>query len=223
MRKIIATSYVSLDGVMQAPGGPDEDPSCGFAYGGWMVPYWDDMMNGLLADLMDRPFDLLLGRKTYEIFPAFWPNNKDNPIGRKFDDATKYVVTRTLDHFDWARSERIVGDAVQGISHLKSGEGAEIHIWGSAETLQTLTAAGLIDEYYVWIFPLLLGKGKRLFEKDAPAKALTLAGARVSTTGVVINTYRPAGPVVPGSFVQDSTSEAETQKSEKHANEASQR
>ncbi|ABL72427.1 dihydrofolate reductase family protein [Paracoccus denitrificans] len=192
MRRIIAIIYVSLDGVMQAPGGPEEDPGGGFVHGGWAMPRWDEMMNGLLAELLDRPFALLLGRKTYEIFAGYWPHHTDNPIGRKFDAAVKYVMTRRLDRLDWAGSERV--DAA-GVARLKSGEGPQIHVWGSGNALRALTAAGLVDEYRLWIFPLILGGGKRLFEPGLPATALTLADTKVSTTGVVINTYRPAGPV----------------------------
>jgi dihydrofolate reductase len=200
MRKLVAITYVALDGVMQSPGGPEEDPRSGFAYGGWMVPYWDDMMmNELVADRMARPFDLLLGRRTYEIFAAHWPNAGDNPIAERFNKATKYVVTRSLDRFDWANSERVDGDVAMKVAKLKSGEGPEIQIYGSSELLQTLTAAGLIDEYAVWIFPVVLGRGKRLFEHDT-AQALSLVDTKTSSTGVVINTYRPDGPVKPGSF-----------------------
>jgi dihydrofolate reductase len=218
MRKLVAITYVALDGVMQSPGAPEEDPRGGFAYGGWIVPYWDDMMSDLLAESMSKPFDLLLGRRTYEIFAAHWPSSGDNPIAERFNKATKYVVTRSLDHFDWAISERIDGDVAKKVAKLKTGDGPDIQIYGSAELLQTLTAAGLIDEYRVWIFPLVLGRGKRLFERDT-AQALSLVDTKTSSTGVVINTYRPDGPVKPGSFALDSPSEAELARRRKIATE----
>jgi len=220
MRKLVAITYVTLDGVMQSPGTPEEDPQGGFAYGGWMVPFWDEeMMNEFVADRMATPFDLLLGRRTYEIFAAHWPTAGDNPIADRFNNATKYVVTRTLDHFDWENSERIDGDVAKKIAHLKSGEGPDIQIYGSGELLQTLTGAGLIDEYSIWIFPLVLGRGKRLFEHDTAAQAFSLVDTKTSLTGVVINTLRPDGPVKPGSFASDTPSEAELARRRKLASE----
>jgi dihydrofolate reductase len=177
------------------------------------------MMKELLAHKMAKPFDLLLGRRTYEIFAAYWPSAGDNPIAERFNKATKYVVTRSLDHLDWANSERIDGDAVKKVAKLKFGEGPDIQIYDSAELLQTLTAAGLIDEYSVWIFPLVLGRGKRLFEHDGAAQALSLVDTKTSSTGVVINTYRPDGPVKPGSFALDTPSEAELARRRKFASE----
>lgn len=220
MRRIIATAYVSLDGVMQAPGGPQEDPAGGFAHGGWLVPYWDEMMNKRITDSMAEPFDLLLGRRTYEIFAAHWPYAGDNPIANRFNKATKYVVTRSLAHLDWANSIRIGGDAAAEVTRLKSGGGPDIQIWGSGDLLQTLTAAGLIDEYRIWIFPLVLGRGKRLFKDSLPARALALTDTATSSTGVVINTYRPAGEVKPGSFAPDTPSDAELARRERLADEA---
>lgn len=220
MRRIIATAYVSLDGVMQAPGGPEEDPTGGFAYGGWLVPYWDDMMNKRITDSMAEPFDLLLGRRTYEIFTAHWPHAGDNPIANRFNEATKYVVTRSLDHLDWAGSIRIDGDVAAEITRLKSGDGPDVQIWGSSEVMQALTAAGLIDEYRIWIFPLVLGRGKRLFKDGLPARALALADTTTSSTGVVITTYRPAGEVKPGSFASDTPSDTELARRRKLAGEA---
>lgn len=223
MRKIIANAHVSLDGVVQAPGGPDEDPRNGFVYGGWSAPYGDDTSYELIVATMAEPFDLLLGRRTYEIFAAYWPYSGDNPIGNRFNAATKYVVTRSLDHFDWANSERVDGDTeddiAQAITRLKSGDGRDIHTWGSSELLQLLTAAGLIDEYRLWIYPLILGRGKRLFEHDAPARALTLIDTQTTPTGVMFNTYRPAGPVRPGTFATEAPSDAELARRKKLATE----
>ena len=223
MRKILANAHVSLDGVVQSPGGPDEDPRNGFAYGGWTAPYGDDRSGELLTATMAEPFDLLLGRRTYEIFAAYWPYHGDNPIGERFNAATKYVVTRSLDHLDWENSERISGDTgsdvAQAIARLKSGDGPDIHLWGSSELLQALTAAGLIDEYRLWIYPLVLGRGKRLFERDVPAQALTLVDTKTTSTGVMFNTYRPAGPVKAGSFAPETPSDAELARRRKLASE----
>lgn len=219
MRKIIANAHVSLDGVMQSPGGPDEDPRNGFAYGGWSAPYGDEKSYELLIATMAEPFDLLLGRRTYEIFAAYWPYAGDNPIANAFNKATKHVVTRSLDHLDWAKSVRIGGDVAQEIARLKAGEGPDIHVWGSAELLQTLTATGLIDEYRFWIYPLILGHGKRVFEPGTPARALTLIDTKTDSTGVMFNTYRPAGPVKPGSFAPDAPSAAERARRRKLAAE----
>lgn len=219
MRRIVAVAYVSLDGVMQSPGGPDEDPGSGFAHGGWIVPYWDDMMGALLNDFMAKPFDLLLGRRTYEIFAAHWPYAGDNAIAGRFNKATKYVATRSLDRLDWVNSVRLDGDVAEEVAKLKSADGPDMQIYGSSELLRTLTAAELIDEYRVWIFPLVLGRGKRLFEPGTPAQALSLADTKTSPTGVVINTYLPAGDVEPGSFAPDTPFDAELARRRKFAAE----
>lgn len=210
MRKIILNAHVSLDGVMQAPGGPEEDPRNGFVHGGWIAPYGDGKLHERLISGMAEPFDLLFGRRTYEIFAAYWPHHGDNLIGERFNAATKYVVTHSLDRLDWKHSERIDGsDAAKAVARLKSGEGPAIHTWGSAVLLQALMAAGLIDEYRLLIYPLVLGRGKRLFENGAPATALSLVDSKTSSTGVMMNSYRPAGPVKPGSFAPDEPSDAE--------------
>lgn len=195
MRKVISITYLSLDGVMQGPGGVDEDTRDGFTLGGWSMPYWDQMMNGALEKLMQPPFDLLLGRETYDIFVRYWPQNLDNPIGAKFDRATKYVMTRGGATLRWARSQPLQGDASETVRALKSGEGPDLHIWGSGEALQSLIALGLVDEMMIWTFPLILGQGKRLFQPGLPATKLALTESLHSTTGVVINTYRQVGPL----------------------------
>jgi dihydrofolate reductase len=219
MRKIIASTFMSLDGIMQAPGGPEEDPTRGFTLGGWSASYWDESMNKAMGETMSQPFDLLLGRKTYEIFAAHWPHAGDNPITHLFNKATKYVATRTLDKLDWVNSRVLDGDVVKAVARLKAGEGPELQVHGSANFLQTLIGAGLIDEHRIWIFPVVLGSGKRLFEAGTPPHALSLAKSTLSSTGVVMNSYRPAGAIKPGTFALDKPSEAEMARRAKMARE----
>jgi dihydrofolate reductase len=198
MRKIIAITQVTLDGVMQAPGGPEEDPSNGFIHGGWAMPFLDDSLNQAVDETIAGEFDMLLGRRTYEIFAAYWPNQGDNPIAKAFNKATKYVVTRSLDRFDWEKSRRIGGDVVEEVRQLKAADGPALQIWGSSELLQTPIAADLVDEYRIWVFPLVLGEGKRLFENGVPPLGLTLVETRSTPGGVLVNTYHPAGPLPRG-------------------------
>jgi dihydrofolate reductase len=195
MRKIIAITQVTLDGVMQAPGGPEEDPSNGFTHGGWAMPFVDDAASKVIGEIIAGEFDMLLGRRTYEIFAAYWPNQGDNPIAKAFNKARKYVVTRSLDRCDWEKSHRIDGDVVEEVRRLKTSDGPALHIWGSSQLLQTLIAADLVDEYRVWVFPLVLGEGKRLFENGVPPRGLTLVETRSTPRGVLVNTYHPAGPL----------------------------
>lgn len=200
MRKLIALTHLTLDGIMQAPGGPEEDPTGGFTHGGWAMRS-DDAVGEDLRKIMTGEFDLLLGRRTYEIWAAYWPNHGDNPIGQAFNRATKFVVTHTLDQLDWVNSQRIggSGDAVDELRRLKASDGPELHIWGSSVLLQTLIAADLVDEFRVWLYPIVLGQGKRLFENGVPPRGLTLVDSRSTPTGVIFNTYRPAGPLAPPS------------------------
>jgi dihydrofolate reductase len=195
MRKIIAITQVTVDGVMQAPGGPEEDPSNGFTHGGWAMPFVDDAAGQIIDGIVAREFDMLLGRRTYEIFASYWPNHEDNPIGKAFNKATKYVVTHRVDRLDWKNSQPIGGDVVAELCQLKASKGPELHIWGSSELLQTLIATELIDEYHLWVFPVVLGKGKRLFEDGVPPRGLALVETRSTPSGVLSNTYRPVGPV----------------------------
>src|SRR5262249_29673240 len=152
-----------LDGVMQGPGGPEEDPTNGFTHGGWGMLF-NDGLSQPMGEILSGGFDMLLGRRTYEIFAAYWPNQGDKSIARAFNKATKYVVTRRLDHLEWNKSQRIDGDVVEEIRRLKAADGPALHVWGSSQLLQTLIAAELVDEYRIWIFPVVLGEGKRLFE-----------------------------------------------------------
>jgi dihydrofolate reductase len=199
MRKIIAITQVTLDGVMQSPGGAEEDPRNGFTHGGWAMPLLDDALSQAIRETIAGEFDMLLGRRTYEIFAAYWPN-QGGPISKAFNKATKYVVTRSLDRFDWENSQHIGGDVLDEVRQLKASDGPALHIWGSSELLQTLIAAELIDEHHMWVFPLVLGEGKRLFENGVPPRGLALVETRSTPKGVLINTYRSAGPVKTGSF-----------------------
>ncbi len=194
MREIIAITQVTLDGVMQAPGGPEEDPSNGFTRGGWAMPFGDDTLSQIIDETIGGEFDMLLGRRTYEIFAAYWPY-QDGTIARAFNKATKYVVTRTLDQLDWEHSRRIGGDVVDEVRRLKAAAGPALHVWGSGALLRTLIAADLVDEYRLWIAPVMLGEGKRLFEHGVPPRGLALVEARSTPKGVLIATYRPAGPL----------------------------
>ena len=195
MRKLIAITQVTLDGVMQAPGGPEEDPRNGFPHGGWAMPFVDDAAKQVIGETIAGEFDMLLGRWTYELFAAYWPNQGDNPIAKAFNKATKYVVTHTIDHLDWKTSQRISGDVVDELRRLKASDGRALHIWGSSELLQTLIAADLVDEYRLWVFPVVLGQGKRLFENGVPPRGLSLVATRSTPRGILLNTYRPAGPL----------------------------
>jgi dihydrofolate reductase len=194
MREIIAITQVTLDGVMQAPGGPEEDLSTGFTHGGWAMPFGDDALSQVIDETIAGEFDMLLGRRTYEIFAAYWPH-QDGTIARAFNKATKYVVTRTLHQLGWEHSQRIGGDVVDEVRRLKASAGPALHIWGSSELLQTLIAAELVDEYRLWIAPVVLGEGKRLFENGVPPRGLALVEQRSTPKGVLIATYRPAGPL----------------------------
>jgi dihydrofolate reductase len=200
MRKLITSTFLTLDGVMQAPGGPGEDDSGGFAHGGWSVNYWDDLMGEVMGEAMSAPFDLLLGRKTYDIFAAFWPHASEEAGSKPLNDATKYVVSRSHPTLDWKESILIEGDAAEGIAALKKEDGPELQVHGSGNLIQTLIHHNLVDEYRLWVFPVLLGSGKRLFSDGTVPSGLKLVDSKVSTTGVVIGTYEPAGEIVTGSF-----------------------
>ncbi len=212
MRRLTVNTFLTLDGVMQAPGGPEEDPSGGFAHGGWSVNYWDEQMGQIMDDFMGKPFDLVLGRKTYEIFAAHWPHVTDDPAAKSLNDATKYVASRTLRSLDWSNSILIEGDVVEGIATIKQGEGPELQVHGSATLIQTLLRHNLIDEYRLWFFPVVVGAGKRLFSDGTIPAGLKLIDSKISTTGVVIATYEPAGELVTGSFALDEPTDAEIER-----------
>ena len=194
MRNLIAITQITLDGVMQAPGGSEEDRKNGFTQGGWAMPLVDDALN--IVETAGA-YDMLLGRRTYDIFAGYWPY-QDNSIAKVFNKATKYVVTHRLDQLDWETSVRIGGDVVEEVRRLKASDGPELHIWGSSELLQTLIAADLVDEYRIAVFPVVLGEGKRLFGNGIPPRGFTLVGTRSTPKGVLVNTYRSAGPLPKG-------------------------
>ena len=206
MRKLTVNTFMSLDGVMQAPGGPDEDPTGGFTFGGWGVNYFDDEMMGQMAEA--RPYDLLLGRGTYEIFAAHWPYT-DGPIADRLNSTRKYVASTTLEQVKWNSSTLIAGDVAEEVAALKSQDGPEIQVHGSVGLIQTLLKHDLIDEFRMWIFPLVIGAGKRFFGDGTIPAGLKLVDSKVSKTGVTINTYERAGDIKPGSFELDEPTEAE--------------
>ena len=214
MRRIITATFTSLDGVIQAPGGPQEDPTGGFTFGGWVAPHFDDALGAAMGEIFGRPFDLLLGRKTYEIFAAHWPYvGPDDPIGQAFDRCRKYVLTHGHEALDWTNSQRLAG--IDDVAVLKQSEGPDLLIQGSSTLYPQLLAAGLIDRLSLITFPVVLGQGKRLFGQDTPSSAWRLINHQVSTTGATIATYEPAGAVPIGSFQLPEPSEAEKRRQER--------
>ena len=203
MRKLIASTFTSLDGVMQAPGGPTEDPTGNFTLGGWLSAFGDAGMDLSAAGFDGKDRELVLGRKTYEIFEAYWPYQpEDDRIARTLNAAKKHVASRTLKSLQWNNSSVLGGDIVSAITALKVQPGHDLQIIGSGNLIQTLHAASLIDEYNIWIFPVVLGHGKRLFENGARPCALRLTASNISSTGVVMSTYVPAGDISLGSLSQ---------------------
>jgi dihydrofolate reductase len=204
MRKLNVLTFVTLDGVMQAPGGPEEDTSGGFKYGGWTAGYWDDFLGGVMDEQMAGPSDLLLGRKTYEIFAAYWPYVKsDNPnyqTADKLNSTQKYVASRTLKELGWNNSRLIKGDLVQEVKKLKEQNGPELQIYGSGNLIQTLMKHDLVDEFRLKIFPITLGIGKRLFAEGTIPASFKLIDSKTSTTCVIVANYERAGNVKTGSF-----------------------
>jgi dihydrofolate reductase len=203
MGDLIVTTFLTLDGVMQAPGGPREDDSDGFAHGGWSVNYWDDQMGQIMDEWTNKPFAMVLGRKTYDIMAAYWPHAPEETGAKVFNDATKYVASRSRPTLEWSNSVLIEGDAAEGLAALKKEDGPELQVHGSANLIQTLLRHNLVDQFRLWVFPVVIGSGKRLFSEGAIPAALKLIDSKVSTTGVVIGTYEPAGEIVTGSFALD--------------------
>lgn len=220
MRKLIVSAFASLDGIMQAPGGPEEDPTGGFTLGGWMFGYADESADLSASGFDGKDRELVLGRRTYQIFEAYWPYQADDhPIARTLNAAKKHVASRTLTLLHWNNSTLLHGDVVSAIRALKAQPGLDLQMIGSSNLLQTLQAAALIDEYNVWTFPVVLGRGKRLFSEAAKPSALRLVRSQVSTTGAVMSTYVPGGDIQPGSFPGADPSEKELARRRKMANE----
>lgn len=210
MRALAVNAFVTLDGVMQAPGAPEEDRSGGFTYGGWAVNYWDDEMMGRMAEA--PAYELLLGRGTYEIFAAHWPYVTDDPIADRLNAIRKHVASTTLERVEWNNSTLITGDVAEYVAALKGQDGPELQVQGSPGLIQTLLGHDLIDEFRIWIFPVLIGTGKRLFADGTMPAALKLLDSKVSTTGVTINTYERAGDIDYGSFAFEEPTEAEVER-----------
>src|SRR4051812_20042099 len=201
MRQLIVNTFVTVDGVMQAPGGPEEDPEGDFEHGGWSFGYWDDAMQQTMGELMGKPFDLVLGRKTYEIFASFWPHS-DDPGAEVLNNATKHVASRTLKDVEWQNSHLIEGDVPVGIRALKEQDGPELQVHGSANLIQTLLQHELVDEFRLLIFPLVLGTGKRLFDGGTVPAGFDVTASQVSSTGVIMAAYRTGADIKYGSFAE---------------------
>jgi len=218
MRTIRTATFVSLDGVIQAPGGPGEDPRGGFRFGGWVFPFFDEKLGGLMHEAMGENYDLLLGRRTYEIFSAYWPH-QDDEIGRTFNAVNKYVAAGPDTALDWAHSHRLEGDLAGAVRALKATPGRDLLIQGSSEVIHTLLAHDLIDQLTVLTFPIILGHGRRLFDEGSRPHQWTLESSDVSTTGVIVARYTRAGDVPTGSFADDSPSTAELKRRERWSRE----
>jgi dihydrofolate reductase len=209
MRNLTVNTFMSLDGVMQAPGGPDEDPTGGFSQGGWAVNYFDDEMMKRMAEA--EPYELLLGRGTYEIFAAHWPYD-EGPIADRLNSIRKHVASTTLDRVDWNNSVLITGDVAKYVAALKGEDGPEIQVHGSPGLIQTLLRHNLIDRFRLWIFPVVLGAGKRFFGEGTMPAGLKLVDSEVSKSGVTINTYERAGEITPGLMGFDEPTDAELER-----------
>lgn len=220
MRRLIVSTFASLDGIMQAPGGPEEDPTGGFALGGWMFNYGDEAMDLSAAGFDGKGRELVLGRRTYEIFEAYWPYQPDDhPIARTFNAAKKYVASRTLTTLHWSNATLLHGDVVSAIKALKTQPGPDLQIIGSGNLIQTLQDGSMIDEYNVWTFPVVLRRGKRLFGEAAKPFAMRLVRFQVSATGVVMSTYVPDGEIRPDSYPSAEPSKREIARRKKMADE----
>jgi dihydrofolate reductase len=199
MRELVVNTFLTLDGVMQAPGGPGEDPEGGFEHGGWSANYWDDVMDRQMTEFMGKPFDLLLGRKTYEIFAGYWPHSTEAPAAQ-LNEARKFVASRTLKTVDWNNSTLLDGDVAEAVAKLKNESGAEIQVHGSGNLIQTLMKHDLVDRYILWSFPVVLGPGKRQFAEGTVPAGMRHADTTTTSTRVVNGSYEPAGAIDYGSF-----------------------
>jgi dihydrofolate reductase len=211
MRKLVVLSFITLDGVMQAPGGPEEDPTGGFKHGGWVAGYFDDFLGKVMVEQMSKPFDLLLGRKTYEIFAAHWPYvpTNEDPIAAGINNAKKFVASKTLIELDWSNSELIKGDVEKEVKKLKEQDGPEIQVHGSGNLIQTLLNHDLVDELWLKTFPITLGRGKRLFAEGTIPVGFKLLESQIAPSGVIVAAYVRAGEVKTGSFALEVPAEAE--------------
>ena len=198
MRKIIVLSFISLDGVMQAPGRPEEDTSGGFAFGGWTVPFFDEFAGKIMTEQMSKPFDLLLGRKTFEIFASYWPQHEDQWPG--INSVKKFVATNTLKSHKWTNTKILSGDVVSQIKKLKQEHGSDLQVHGSGNFIQTLLKNDLVDELWLKIFPITLGKGKKLFAEGTIPAAFKLEEIQTTPLGVIVVNYKRNGEVKTGSF-----------------------
>jgi dihydrofolate reductase len=214
MRTVLAAAFMSLDGVMQAPGGPEEDPTGGFRFGGWSFNYWDDVIAQAMGGIFGQPYELLLGRKTYEIFAAHWPYIENDPFAEALNSAKKYVATSSRAPLTWKNSLAI-HDVPKEVARLKAEDGPTLLTQGSTQLLQTLLKHDLVDRFQLLVYPLVLGKGKRLFGEGATPAALRLVDSKVSPSGVTISTYERAGEIKTGSFALDKPSDAELARREK--------
>ena len=214
MRKLTGAVFQSLDGVMQAPGGPEEDPTGGFRFGGWVQPFWVENM-GPFEKIIGSDYDLLLGKRTYDIFAAYWPNNQDNAIGERFQRINKYVLTHADRPLTWDNSHKLSGDTAEAVEALKKTDGRDLLIQGSSTLYAPLISAGLIDRLLLMTFPVLLGQGKRIFDGTQKPGGLKLVDSFVSATGVVTAIYEPAGEVQTGTFATKEPSQAELELREK--------
>ena len=214
MRKIVVSAFTSLDGVMQAPGGPGEDPTGGFTLGGWTAPHFDAALGASMGEIFGRPFELLLGRKTYDIFAAHWPYITDpaDPIAGLFNRVTKYVASRHRPKLAWQNSQLLGEDVVASLQSLKHEDGPDLLVQGSSDFLQTLWKTDLVDGFVLLIFPLVLGHGKRIFGNGVPPSGLKLVKSKSYPTGVIVANYEPAGAVKTGSFQRSEPSEAELER-----------
>lgn len=201
MRKIITTTFVTMDGVMQAPGGPEEDAAGGFEYGGWQAKVIDRSLGDALNELLRPPFAMLLGHTTYKIFAGFWPKqDPDNPVAKPFNEATKYVVSHGPFEPEWVNTKVVSGDVPASLRRLKAEGGPDMIVWGSGNLIQTLLREKLVDRMHIWTHPVTIGTGKRLFADGARPAAWTLLKSRVGHAGVILATYEPAGELVTGTL-----------------------
>ena len=214
MRKLVVNTFLTLDGVMQAPGGPEEDPTEGFTHGGWSVGYWDEQMGERMDESMGpgKDFALLLGRKTYEIFAAHWPHARDQPGAAELNAATKYVASRTLDKVDWENSTLLEGDLAEAVARLKEEDGPEIQVHGSSDLIQSLLKDDLVDEFRLLIFPVVVGSGKRLFGEGTVPAAFKASNSKTASTGVLLVNYERAGDIEYGSFALEEPTEEEVER-----------